>query len=217
MPRHSFSYSRGFLDSIRHAISEAIEGLDERRFPQEPKFTSALLGRLHGIEIRSDLGEYLRIDTTDVADRGSNSAEKRSGADFVITATCADNEKKIRKAIMFQLKEGSLHGLPPAKRKDLSDQIKKMKHVVNAPKIGGILRRHGKFTLEIGSGNRFLAGDDFQVQDFASYFNQRVITTLDGNTDTYTVDRLQDGDLPSIRATVINQGHSERNNRRKSK
>lgn len=206
MPRHSFSYSRRFLDSVRNAISEAIKGLDERRFPQEPKFTSALLGRLHGIEIRTNLGEYLRIDTTDVADRGDNSAEKRSGADLVITATCADNEKKVRKAIMFQLKEGSLHGLPPAKRKGLSDQIKKMKHLVNSPKIGAILRQNGKFTLEVGSGNRFLQGDDFQVQDFASYFNQRVITTLDGNTDAYTVDRLQDGDFPSIRVSAISEG-----------
>jgi hypothetical protein len=193
MPRHSFSYSRDFLDDVRKALTDAISGLEERRFPQEPKLTSALLGRLQGIEIRSKHGEYLRIDTTDVADRGRASAEKRTGADFVITATCADSEKKIRKAIMFQMKEGDLKGLSPAKREALSEQVEKMKKIVDAPKIGGIVRKNGRPEIQIASGNRFLAGEDFRAQDFASYFNQRVITTLDGITDSHTVDRLQDG------------------------
>jgi len=206
MPRHAFSYSREFLDAVRKALTDALAGLEERRFPQEPKLTSALLGRLQGLEIRTQHGEYLRIDTTDVADRGRDSAEKRTGADFVITATCADNEKKIRKAILFQLKEGSLRGLAPAKRKELTEQVEKMKRIVNAPKIGGIIRRNGQATIGVASGNRFLEGDDFQVQDFPSYFNQRVITTLDGNTDAATVDSLQDGDLPTITATVIKKG-----------
>lgn len=203
MPRHAFSYSREFLDAVRKALTDAIAGLGERRFTQEPKLTSALLGRLHGLEIKTQHGEYLRIDTTDIADRGRNSAEKRTGADFVITATCADNEKQIRKAILFQMKEGSIRDLPPAKRNELSNQVEKMKRVVNAPKIGGIIRRNGQATIEVASGNRFLEGDDFQVQDFPSYFNQRVITTLDGNTDLETVDSLQDGDLPTITTTVF--------------
>jgi hypothetical protein len=210
MPRHSFSYSRDFLDAVRKTLNSAIEGLEERRSPQEPKLTSALLGRLQGLEVRSKQGEYLRIDTTDVADRGRDSAERRTGADFVITATCADNEKKIRKAIMFQMKEGGLKGLPPAKRKELSEQVEKMKKIVDAPKIGGIVRKNGRPEIQIASGSRFLEGEDFQVQDFASYFNQRVITTLDGNTDACTVDMLQDGDLPTLTATVIKGGLTRR-------
>jgi len=210
MPRHSFSYSRDFLDAVRKTLNSAIEGLEERRFPQEPKLTSAHLGRLQGLEVRLKQGEYLRIDTTDVADRGRDSAERRTGADFVITATCADNEKKIRKAIMFQMKEGGLKGLPPAKRKELSEQVEKMKKIVDAPKIGGIVRKNGRPEIQIASGSRFLEGEDFQVQDFASYFNQRVITTLDGNTDACTVDMLQDGDLPTLTATVIKGGLTRR-------
>ena len=128
----------------------------------------------------------------------------------MITATCTDKEKKIHKAIMFQMKEGGLKGLPLAKRNELAKQVMKMKRVVDAPKIGGIIRKNGRATIEVASGNRFLEGDDFQVQDFASYFNQRVITTLDGNTDSKTVDSLQDGDLPTIAATVINGGLTTR-------
>ena len=202
MPRHAFSYTDDFLNKIRKALSEAIDGLDERRFTQEPKLTSALLGRLQGMEIRSNSDEYLKIDTTDVGDRGRNSAEFRAGADFVITATCSNGVNTIRKAILFQLKEGKLQNMAPAARKELEGQIKKMKGVVNAPKIGGITRENGKAKIQIASGNRFLEGDDFHPQDFASYFNQRVITTLDGNTDQATVDSLQDGHLPTIKATV---------------
>ncbi|MFZ4683274.1 MAG: hypothetical protein ACOYMS_12285 [Terrimicrobiaceae bacterium] len=202
MPRHAFSYSADFTNQIRNALTEAIEALDEFRFPQEPKFTSALLGKLHGLEIQSNNGEHIKIETTDVADRGKNSAEYRSGADFVITATCSDGSKTVRKAILFQLKEGNLRGMSPSARKELENQINKMKCVVNAPKIGGIIREYGKAKIMIASANRFLEGDDFQLQDFPVYFNQRVITTLDGNTDQSTVNKLQNGNLPAIKATI---------------
>jgi hypothetical protein len=201
MPRHAFSYSETFLSSMRDALQKAFDALEERRFPQEPKFTSALLGRLQGVEVTSPFGEFVRIDTTDVGDRGRDSAEKRTGADFVITATCSDGNFVVRKAILFQIKEGPIKGLAPAKRKELEEQVKKMRTVVNAPKVGGIIREGGKAMIEVASGNRFLDGEDFSTYDFPSYFNQRVITTLDGNTDPYTVDRLQDGDLPTINVT----------------
>ena len=205
MPRHSFKYSKEFLSELREKIQNAFFDLQPERFGQEPKYTSALLGRLHGIEVRSRYGEYVRIEATDIDDRGAGSAESRYGADFAITATVGDSNQKIRKAILVQVKNQSIDTLPPSQEKDLKEQIKKMKTVVSSPKVAGIRRSRGSAILEVSSGNKVLYGEEYTKSDFPAYFNQRVITTLDGTTDETIVEALQESDLRKL-DVLINKG-----------
>ena len=87
MPRHTFSFSPEFLDTLRRRIRRAFQEVEIDQFSQEPSYTSAILSKLHGIEIASKNGEYIKLEATDIANRGQGSAEYRYGADFAITAT----------------------------------------------------------------------------------------------------------------------------------
>ena len=198
MPRHSFKYSKEFLSALREKIQNVFLDLQPERFGQESKYTSALLGRLHGIEVQSPYGEYARIEATDIDDRGAGSAESRYGADFAITATVGDSNRKIRKAIFVQVKNQSIDTLSPSQKKDLKEQINKMKRVVSSPKVAGIRRSQGNAMLEVSSGNKVIYGEEYTKSDFPSYFNQRVITTLDGTTDEIIVKALQESDLRKL-------------------
>jgi len=198
MPRHTFKFSPEFQERLKRDIRHAFVDIDPARFRQEPNYTSAILGRLHGIEVRSDYGEYARIQATDIDDRGANSAEYRYGADFAITATVTDPQRTIRKAILVQVKGLPIDELSPSVMTDLKEQIGKMKKVVDSPKVAGIRKEEGKAMLEISSGNRVLNGETYSKTDFPEYFNQRVITTLDGTTKSEVVDALQESDLKKL-------------------
>ncbi len=202
MPKHTFKFSSEFLSLLRQKIADAFVGLQPERFGQEPKYTSAVLGRLHGIEVENSYGEYVKIEATDIDDRGANSAESRYGADFAITATVRDSKRTIRKAILVQVKNQPIDSLSPSQERGLKEQIQKMKNVVSAPKVAGIRRdAHGSM-LEVSSGNKILRGEDYSKSDFPAYFNQRVITTLDGTTDKKVIDALQASDLRKLDVIV---------------
>lgn len=206
MSRHSFKYSREFLDELRSKIEAAFDNLEPERFRQEPKYTSAILGRLHGIEVSSAYGEYARIQATDIDDRGRDSAESRYGADFAITATVGDGKKTIKKAILVQVKNKPIDTLSSSEIENLNEQIKKMKKAVASPKVAGIRRENGRGMLEVSSGNRIANGEPYTKSDFPTYFNQRVITTLDGCTDDSVVDALQESNLRKLDVLVSKNG-----------
>jgi hypothetical protein len=198
MPRHTFKFSPEFQERFKSEIRQAIVGVDPARFRQEPQYTSAILSRLHGIEVRSDSGEYASVQATDIADRGPNSAEHRYGADFVITATVSDSQRTIRKAILVQVKSKPINKLSNKNMKDLKEQIDKMKKVVDSPKVAGIRKENDQAMLEISSGNRVLNGETYSKTDFPEYLNQRVVTTMDGTTKSEVVDALQESNLKKL-------------------
>lgn len=202
MAKHAFKFSKDFHHKVRYKVREAFHNLSINRFNQEPQYTSAVLGRLHGIEVYSDEGEYLKIEATDLDDRGPHSAEKRYGADFVITASVTDGKIKIIKAILFQAKMGSVSELKPTALSNLRDQIRKMQHVSPHPKIAGIVPNNGYTIFEVASGRRLLNENKVPTIPFDAYFNQRVITTLDGITDKDRVDALQYSDLKKLDVLV---------------
>jgi len=202
MPRHAFRYSREFLQELRSEISSAFLGVEPHRFGQESQYTSAILGRLHGIEVISWYGEYARIEGTDIDDRGRGSAEHRYGADFVITATVGDSTKKVRKAILVQVKNQPIDTLSASSASDLKEQITRMKAVVSSPKVAGIRRDEESAMLEMSSGNKVLSDMEYSKSDFPEYFNQRVITTLDGTTDETIIEALQDSHLKKLDVLV---------------
>ena len=206
MPRHCFKYSREFLDELREKIENAFKNIEPERFRQEPNYTSALLGRLHGIEVQSSLGEYARIQATDIDAIGPGSAEHRYGADFAITATVGDSSRRVRKVILVQVKNQPIDSLQPGQLNALKKQIGKMQNVVASPKVAGIRRAPGRAMLEVSSGNKVMAEETYMKSDFPAYFNQRVITTLDGTTDQDTVDALQESDLRKLDVFVEREG-----------
>ena len=206
MPKHTFRFSKDFLERLKRDIRQAFVGVEPVRFGQEPNYTSAILSRLHGIKVQSDYGEYAKIQATNFDDRGPNSAEHRYGADFAITATVSDPQKTIRKAILVQVKGEPIDDLPPQEMDRLKKQIATMKQVVNSPKVAGIRKEERQAMLEISSGNRVLDGETYSKTDFPEYFNQRVITTLDGTTNEEVVDALQESDLKKLDLRIKKAG-----------
>ena len=206
MPRHAFKYSREFLDELRGKIESVFDNLEPERFGQEPKYTSAILGRLHGIEVRSPHGEYAKIQATDIDDRGRDSAESRYGADFAITATVGDSQRKVRKVILVQVKNHPIDTISRSQLENLKGQVRKMQRVVSSPKVAGIRREGGKAMLEVSSGNKVVKEETFMKSDFPAYFNQRVITTLDGSTDQKIVDALQESNLRKLDVLIKKNG-----------
>jgi len=206
MPKHTFSYSKEFLNQVREAVRNVFDVIEIARFSQEASYSSAILSRLHGIEIQSTIGEYVKIESTVVDDRGPNAAESRYGADFSITATISDGNTTIRKAILFQVKSLEIDKLNLSELERLKNQIRRMKNVVDAPKVAGLREEGVKGMFEISSGNKILNDLEYSKTDFPEYFNQRVITTLDGTTDNIIVDGIQESNLKKLDVVVKAKG-----------
>jgi len=208
MSRHSFSYSKEFREMLRGRLVDVFNSLESQRFQQESQYTSAVLGKLHGIRLESRYGELIELESTAFDDRGRNSAESRYGADFAITATVGNDQKIIRKAILVQVKNKPIDSLSKSQVKELKNQIKKMKTIVASPKVIGIRRnQNGYGMFEVSSGNKILDDQSYSKVDFPSYFNQRVITTFDGTTDVSIVDALSDSSLQNLNIVIKPNNH----------
>lgn len=197
MPKHVFSFPPEVIKAVQEHVRRAIEAVEPSRFNQESQYTSALANRLQGIAYKGP-GASVVFQSTSFDDRGRSSAEKRLGADFAITATISDGTTRIRKAILTQAKRGRIEDLDRTGREDLETKIRKMKQLVDAPKVMEIPERSGRRYPAMVSGNTVLAGRPYTPSGLPSYFTSRILTTLDGSTDPDVVDAVQDSSLPRI-------------------
>jgi hypothetical protein len=197
MPRHAFKFPSEVVEAVRAHVQRAIDGLDPRRYAQEPNYTAALLGRLEGAAYKGHYGEVV-FQNTVFNDRGARSAESRYGADHAITATISDGRTTISKAILVQAKLGSIADLSPAQKKGLREQLVKMKGLVPAPKIMEIPEVNGQRYPNIISGNRILQNEGYTPMYLPDYFVARVTTTLDGCTNPSVVAQVKDSGLPQL-------------------
>lgn len=195
--KHCFGYPKHVREKIKEHINKVISSIDPNRYDQESLYTTALLSRLEG-EIYNEYDFYIKIIPTIINDRGKNSAESRSGADFSITAFISDGKKTVEKAILVQAKMNE----SDLKSKTLIEQINKMKQLTKSPKVMVINPIKDKRNPYICSGNKVLNGEPYKKEKFADYFTKRIITTFDGDTREDFITEIQNSDLPNLHLIV---------------
>ncbi len=205
MPKHAFNFPREVVEAVRTHVRKAIESVAPERYRQEPNYTAALVNRLEGTAYDGELGSV--VFTSTVFDSiGRNTAESRYGADHAITATISDGSTTIRKAILVQAKLGAIEDQDERERRALIEQIVKMLKLVPAPKVMEILEEDGRRTPRIISGRRILAGNPYVPVELPDYFVARVLTTLDGCTNSKVVDAVQDSRLSRLHVKALLRG-----------
>jgi hypothetical protein len=150
--------------------------------------------QLEGTAYQGDHGTVV-FKSTVFDDRGPSSAERQFGADFAITASISDGSRAVHKAILTQAKLGRIDQLTPGALTELHVQIRRMKRLVDAPKVMEVSEYGDQRFPSMISGNRILAGEPYASTALPDYFVTRVTTTLDGATDPRTVDAIQASDL----------------------
>lgn len=196
--KHSFNFPEHVRKSVKDYVNDKINKTDSKRYYQEPTYTSALLSKLEGV-VYSDSDIHIELIPTVFNDRGRNSAESRSGADFAITADIRDKNKKVKKAILVQAKmdESDLNSA------DLKKQIKKMKKLTRSPKVLVLNPVGERRDPYVCSGTKILDGQKYNKQKLADYFTSRILTTFDGDTREDFIDKVQDSGLPLLHVVAI--------------
>jgi|SRR5699024_1503603 len=195
--RHSFKFPIHIREIVKDHINKAIDKTDPKRYNQESPYISALLAKLEG-KIYEDKDYYIEIITTVMDDRGKNSAEHRSGADFSITAKISDKEKNIEKAILVQAKMDDKQ----LKGKLLKEQISKMRKITKSPKVLVINPIGERRDPYVCSGNKIFKNEEFSREKLANYFTKRVMTTFDGDTRKEFVEKIQNSNLPNLHLII---------------
>ena len=195
--RHAFKFPKHIRNAVKWHIQRALLVMDVSRYQQEHSYTCALAGRLDGTAYEGPDG-FVIFKSTVVTDRGRGSAEKKVGADLVITADISDNNKRIKKAILIQSKRGNIDELQPREKRNLFEQIDRMKHFTNSPKIMETPDTHGPAFPRVISGNVVRDGKVAKKYSLDNYFTQRVLTTLDGDTRPEFVESVQDSNMSKL-------------------
>lgn len=196
MPKHFFDFPKDIKQAVKLYIDQKIKEIDSGRFRQEPAYVASLFSRIEGVAYQSPEG-VIKFKATIVDDRGPGAAEKRTGADFVLTADISVNTNRIQKAIVGQAKLNSIDSLTPKQRSKLCEQIRLMRSELKYkyPKVMEIIEVDGFRQPRILSGINFLMGESYKSVLFSDYIVDRVLTTLDGNTNSNFVQRVQSSSL----------------------
>jgi hypothetical protein len=133
VPRHAFRFPAQVRNAVRQYVDSRARGVNPRRFNQEPHYCIALIHSLIGTAYDGAEG-LVQFEVTSIDDRGPDSAEHLSGADFAITASISDNLSTVRKAILFQAKLGTVENMPPSDLSELKSQVRKMRRFTRSPK-----------------------------------------------------------------------------------
>ncbi|WP_143499919.1 hypothetical protein [Pseudomonas sp. Irchel s3a10] len=111
---------------LRKLLESASSKIDRDSFSQEPHYTSALFGKLHGEKVLNKEGRYIKLSCSPSNDRGRGSAESKTGIDVGMVFEWEGVDGKIfEKAIMLQAKN-NVETLNSQERKDLEAQCEKM-------------------------------------------------------------------------------------------
>lgn len=197
MPKHAFKLPPEVVEAVRQHVRNAIGAVAPSRYHQEANYTAALVNRLEGTAYQGPYGSVI-FRATVFDDRGRNSAESRLGADFAIIATIADSHRTIEKVILVQAKLGIVADMNQREAAFLREQIRKMKQLVDAPKVMEIPAANDRRYPQMVSGNRILSETSYKPMSLENYFVARVTTTLDGCTDRRVVGLAEDSSLTKL-------------------
>lgn len=161
---------------------------------------NAILARIDGLIYSGAQGE-IEIKSTIVSDRGANSAEKRFGADFAITARIEVGSSNVEKAIIGQAKKGRVEELNSRGKDFFQGQILKMSAstdqyvILEVPEVNGNSPRiRLPYT---GQPTRFK--HPITIED---YITSKLIECMHGDLRPDFVMAVQDSDLSRLAIMV---------------
>lgn len=196
--RHTFRFPDHIKEAVRAHVRRAVTSVDQRRFRQEPAYTTALIHGLEGIAYEDDDG-FVSIRATSVDNIGPGTAESWSGADFAITATIRQEVRSIEKAILVQAKLGGLDELSKDERERLVGQVRDMSTYTRSPKVMVVPIVDGVREPRMLSGRRILDGESPRGYALSDYVVARITTTLDGDTRSEFVSAVQESSFSQLR------------------
>ncbi|MGF1684989.1 hypothetical protein [Photobacterium minamisatsumaniensis] len=183
------------FSEVREHIREAARKITRKNYSQEPAYVTALLARLIGsfrLKVNGIEREITFIPTV-VNDRGRNSAESITGADFSIVFN--DTDERVNKAILGQAKNGDVSDLTDNELIMLGEQCEKMNSFTNhwivleAPEKSGSMPM-----IRIGNND----GTIRQTLKLDDYIVDYVIACLHGDHDLEFVENVQDSALKKL-------------------
>ncbi|GFO97862.1 hypothetical protein ig2599ANME_2073 [groundwater metagenome] len=194
--RKYFKWQEEVKEAVREHIKKAYD-ISRDSFYQESAYTNAFFGRLKGIAYDGIYGK-VEFYPTIVADRGPKSAEKKWGADFAITAVIEQDKKRLKKAILGQAKKGNIDSFSYSKKRNLLEQIRKIKNVTSAPKVLEIPDFEGGIPM-IRSGNSILNKEPPYIRmKFDDYIIGRVMICFEGDIRPEFVDAVRESRLSRL-------------------
>lgn len=113
-------------------ISNAASKIDRVHYGQEPNYTAAFFGKLHGETITNMNGQYIKFEFSVSDDRGPKSAEHETGIDIGMVFEWGNKDREIfKKAIIMQAKN-NLRNLSPSQKIELNQQCATMARITDA-------------------------------------------------------------------------------------
>lgn len=113
-------------DELRKLIKKASHLVGRDSFGQEPNYTAAFFGKLHGEHISSPNGKYVKLNFSVSNDRGRGSAESKTGIDIGLVFQWEDEAGLVyEKALLIQAKN-YVEQLSASERSVLFEQCEKM-------------------------------------------------------------------------------------------
>ena len=203
--RHTFTFPEHIRNAVRRHVLTVTAMVDAGHFRQEPAYTSALLRRLVGVAYEDDDG-LVSFRATNIDSIAPGAAEGWAGADFAITATIQQGDRRIEKAILAQTKLGTLDELSTRERKRLLDQVRNMRRLTRSPKVMVVPLIDGVREPRMLSGARVLAGETPRGLRLSDYVVARITTTFDGDTRPFFVEGVQDSSLAQLRVHAEMRG-----------
>jgi len=187
-----------FCSILTSEIDERINRLSPERYSQEPAYMGALISKLDDV-FYSDTNYSLEIKGVVVADRGPNSAERRTGADFSIIVIINRNGNIITKAILGQAKKGDQLTIKPG----LQTQINKMKQftrdILIAQTPGSI---NENFSVRIYNSESNSLSESMPL---SQYFCMYLLACIHGDLNNEFIERVQNSNLNRLEIRFTTQ------------
>lgn len=111
---------------VKALFARAANLIDRESFEQEPNYTGAFFGKLHGESVEHE-GIVIDFKTSITNDRGPGSAESITGIDIGLIVSWEDENGEVKKvkAVLLQAKN-HLYNMSKIDRENLNSQCEKM-------------------------------------------------------------------------------------------
>lgn len=117
---------------VKALFARAAKLIDRESFEQEPNYTGALFGKLHGESVEHG-GIIINFKASITNDRGPSSAESITGIDIGLIVSWEDENGEVNKvkAVLMQAKN-HLYNISKTDRDNLNAQCEKMAKISNS-------------------------------------------------------------------------------------
>lgn len=179
---------------VKALFARAAKLINRDSFGQEPNYTGALFGKLHGESVEHD-GTIITFEASITDDRGPGSPEFITGIDIGLVVTWVDENGELEKvkAVLIQAKN-HLYELPKKEAEGLDKQCEKMAALSNSYAVLDCPYDGSIPTICQRNTTPPPHWDVDTKQDLVDYLIDVVMECHDGDTDPVVIDVAKKAD-----------------------